>query len=133
MTKSITGAVAQIQTLAGALEGMRAAPSQPPEQLNVFPFALSYIGQCEVVKPSATLTIHIYTIVTEIHVARKDLPRDVAKLDSYPTLFPDAVWEDPTLDGAVDTVMSCQGNITPMVYGGIETLAWAFQTRVKIT
>lgn len=133
MGKSIIAAVAEIQRVVGLLEGMRAAPDAPPEQINVYPFALSYIGQCEVSKSSAHHTIRIFTIVTEIHVARKDLPRDIAKLNAYPTSVPDALWADPTLGETVDTLLSCQGAITPMEYGGVQTLAWVFQTRVKIT
>lgn len=133
MAKSITTAVANIQTIVAALSGMRQAPSQPPDSAGAFPFGVSYIGAVDVTQASLTLRTHIFTIITEIHVARKDLPRDVAKLDPYPTAFPDAVWTTPTLTGAVDTVLSVVGQLIPSAWGGVDTLCWQFNTRVKIT
>lgn len=133
MTKSITTAVANIQTLVAALSGMRSAPAQPPDSAGAFPFGVSYIGAVEVNQASLTQRTHIFTIITEIHVARKDLPRDVAKLDPYPTAFPDAIWDAPTLSGAVDTVLGVVGQLIPSSWGGVDTLCWQFNTRIKIT
>lgn len=133
MTKSITGAVTQVQTLAAALSGVRSAPTKPPESPSAYPFAASYIGAVETTKPSATLTISVYTIVTEIHISRKDLGRDIDTLNAYPTAFTAAIWGDPTLAATVDTVLTCTGLYTPLEWGGIETRAWVFQTRCKIT
>ena len=133
MTKSIAGAVAQVQTLAAALSGVRATPSHPTDSISVYPFAASYIGAVETTKPSATLTISIYTIVTEIHISRKDMQRDITVLNAYPPAFTAAIWGDPTLAATVDTVLTCTGLYTPLEWGGIETRAWVFQTHCKIT
>jgi hypothetical protein len=133
MTKSITDAVENIQALAKALAGIRAAPARPTDATGAWPAVLSYIGAVDVSQQSATHRTRLFTIVTEIHVPRKDLSRDVAKLDPYPTAFPDAVFGDVTLSGAVDTVLSCKGQLLAGEWGGIETLKWAFNTQVKIT
>lgn len=133
MAKSITAAVARIQTIMSGVEDMRAAPTQPPDSPNVFPFAASWIGAVETTQPSATLRIRLFTVVTEIHVARKDMARDVAKINPFATSVPDSIWADTTLDGAVDTILTCNGALAPSSWAGVETLAWQFLTRVKIT
>jgi hypothetical protein len=73
-----------------------------------------------------------YTITTEIHVARKDMARNVEIINAYPELFSAAIWADPTLGANVDTVISCSGQFIPAKYGGIDTLAWVFETVVQI-
>lgn len=133
MTKSAITAVANIQTLVAGLAGMRLAPSMPPDAMSAFPFGISYISAVDARKTTASNKVYLYTIVTEIHVARKDLSRDVDKLDAYPTSFPDAIWADPTLSGAVDTVNQITGKLVPAEWGGVDTLAWHFETEVKIS
>ena len=112
---------------------MRQAPAHPPDSAGAFPFGVSYIGAVNVEQTTLTHRTRIFTVVTEIHVARKDLPRDVAKLDPYPTAFPDLIWDNVTLSGAVDTVQGVVGQLVPGSWGGVDTLAWTFNTKVKIT
>ena len=132
MAHDIVLAVGYIQTLTGALSGIRSAPSAPPEQAAAFPFAASYISAVSVSQQALNSRTHLYTITTEIHVARKDLPRSVATINPYATLFPDAIWDNVTLNGYVDTVLSCAGQLIVSSWAAIETIAWQFQTGVKI-
>lgn len=135
MAGDIVRAVAKVQALAGALDGMRAAPEEPPEQMSVFPFAVSYISGVEISKHPGWFA-YLFTIRTEIHIARKDLPRDVRKINPYATSFPAAIWADVQLsdsDGiTVETVNTLTGSLVASEWGGVETLAWQFDTQVKV-
>lgn len=133
MSKSITDAVSNIQALAAAMTGIRIAPEHPTDAVAAWPAVLSYVGACDVSQSSLTHRTRIFTIVTEIHVPRKDLARDVKRLENYPTDFPDQIFSDPTLDGAVDVVQSCVGQVGPGEWGGVITVKWTFNTKVKIT
>lgn len=137
MAGDIVRAVLKVQALAAALDGMRAAPDYPEEQMNVFPFAVSYLSLVEVERPSATLASpSLYTIHTEIHVARKDAPRDMETITPYAASFPAAIKAAGQLVDAtgatVDAVLSCIGQYLPSDWGGIETRSWQFDTRVKV-
>lgn len=133
MAQSSVLASARIQEIAGALDGIRAAPVEPVEQMNAFPFAVSYparlVGATQL---TANTRRFIYEIRTEIHVARKDLPRDVRTVGPYADSFPAAVWDDSQLNDAVDTVLSITGDLSGSEWGGQETLAWIFTTTVKV-
>ena len=129
---TITGAVTDLQSSVAALAGVRSAPSVAPDQPAAFPFGVSWIGAVESTKASASLRTDIYTIVTEIHVSRRDMKTDLTLLNTYPALFLAAVWADPTLGGTVRTTLSVTGAFAPSEWAGIETRAWHFETRVKI-
>lgn len=139
MAQDINDAVTYLQkTIVDGIAGMRKAPTEIPEQMNVFPFAVSYVsGLSESRQPSKGYQINLWAITTEIHVARKDLPRDYEGLKAFNTLFPAAVWGDYNANGAalggyVDTINGISGGLQPSTWGGTETLAWTFTTTVKV-
>lgn len=135
--QDINDAVTYLQTLAGDIAGMRQAPEDPPEQAS-FPFCVSFVsGLISSVQPSFGSQINLYEITTEIHVARKDLPRDYAGIKGFAVSFPAAVWGDynknqKALNGAVSTINTIAGSLQPSQWGGAETLAWVFKTQVKV-
>ena len=130
---TVAAAVTFIQAGVSALAGMRNAPATVPDSTAVFPFAVSYISACDVEQRSIGNRKHEYTITTEIHVARKDLPRDMTVVSTYPPLFTDFIFTDVRLGGAVSTVIgSVTGTLVPSQWGGVETLAWVFLTKVKV-
>lgn len=137
MTQDINAAVTYLQTIAAGISGMRQAPAEPTEQAQ-FPFAVSYVAAlASSVQPSFGHQINLYEIATEIHVARKDLPRDYASIKSYANDFPAAVWGDlntngAALDGCVSTINRISGSLQPSTWGGIDTLAWTFRIEVKV-
>lgn len=134
----INAAVTYLQTIAGAIDGMRQAPEAPTEQA-FFPFVVSYVsGLTNSIQPSAGHQRNDYEISTEIHVARKDLPRDYASISAFAVSFPAAVWGDlnangRALGGHVDTINGLSGSLQPSTWGGVDTLAWTFRLQVKVT
>ena len=61
------------------LTGMRGAPDEAPESINAFPFCVAWVesGDCWTDIPGAMIILA--NIRLELHVARKDLPRDIAR------------------------------------------------------
>ena len=137
MAQDINDAVTYLQTLAAGIDGMRQAPVEPTEQAS-FPFAVSFVSMLiSSTQPSAGAQINLYEITTEIHVARKDLPRDYAGLKPFAVLFSATVWGDynanrQALGGFVSTINGISGSLQPSHWGGADTLAWIFKTQVKV-
>lgn len=132
MTTAIETAVAAVQAKAAALSGIRQAPSQPTDSAGAYPFAITWAAAGSFEQQSLTSRTGLHTIATEIHVARKDLARDLALALPYVQTFPDAILDDPTLGAAVDTVLSVTYIGQPSNWGGVDTWCYHFETRVKI-
>lgn len=125
----------QIQTQVRAVTGIRKAPDEPPEQLNYFPFAVCYARTGELRIGPPDLLHGVHEIWLEIHVARKDLARDVTAVMPYGDSVPDAIF-GAYADGTF-TTMDAMGNIAysfgPMAWGGVDTIGWRFRLQgVKV-
>jgi hypothetical protein len=137
MTQDINAAVTYLQTICAGIAGMRQAPAAPTEQ-GQFPFAVSYVsGLNSSTQRSHGSQTNLYEITTEIHVARKDLPRDYASISAFAVLFPSALWGDlnsnsRALGGHVSTINDLSGSLQPSNWGGVDTLAWTFRIGVKV-
>ena len=96
----------QDQMLAGTTglpQGIRSAPDYPPETLNVFPAVLTYEGPGVWKADSAASFTTLYSIVIDLHVARKDMARDLTTLRGLLTTIPMVIVNNPTLGGNVQT------------------------------
>ena len=130
---TVSGAVARIQTIAAAVSGVNVAPSLPPEQIAQFPVAVSYVSECTVAARYSGAHAHSqWIITTEIHVSRKDLPRDYDLLDDIGAAFAVAVAAEPDLTGTVSAMIETRGTLGPSQWAGQDTLAWVFKTLCDI-
>ena len=97
-------AIAQLQTTLGALTGIRNAPEYPPDNASAFPFIIAYAGPGGFTAGEpAGMMKYLGSIVIDLHLARKDLPRDVEKAMAYHDSIPDAILGDTTLGGTIST------------------------------
>lgn len=129
---TLPDAIARIQVLVRALGGIRGAPNEPPEKLNRFPFAVAFAGRGTWAGGSpAGEKRGLHTIIVELHVARKDLPRDVAAAMGYTESIPNTILNDPTLNGNVDAVNEIRYTFGPLGWGTAETLGFQFEIDVK--
>lgn len=127
-------AIANLQTIIGAIPGIRQAPDTAPEKITQFPFAVAYPESGSIDLRSGGWYKGLHTIVLELHVARKDLPRDIATAMPFIESIPAALDANPTLNGSVDTIVS------PVNYqfqelgweGDVITLGFRFNIQVKI-
>lgn len=133
--KSITEAIKDIQNTISGIAGIRSAPEYPPEDATAFPFVVAYAGSGEfrTGEPAGMLK-YLGSIIVDLHVARKDLPRDAERAMTYHESIPSDILKDTTLGGNISTCgpVSCSGLIA-MNYGGQDTLGLRFTVQnVKI-
>jgi hypothetical protein len=132
MPYTLSGAVTRLQAIAGALDGIKAAPDAPTESSRVFPFAISYPRAVNATPVTGGITRRLNTLVTEIHCARVLLPVAVPQATAYGDAFPAAVWDDPTLAGNCNHVNAVRGEFVTFEYAGVTTIGWSFEIDVKM-
>ena len=126
-------AIDAIQDDLGALTGIRGAPDEPPEKITVFPFIVVYAssGEWRSDVPGNKIGLHVITI--EIHVARKDLPRDVEKAMAYSESIPNAMLKAVATVGGdkfastISTFSRITYTFGPMDWGDLKTLGFRFR------
>lgn len=89
---TLQDAIVQIQALVSGISGIRGAPDEPPDQISHYPFAVCFpeSGVYEAGVPAGCMQ-GLHDIVVELHVARKDLPRDYRKAIAYAKSIPNAI------------------------------------------
>lgn len=98
-------AIDQIQDIIGAMSDIRAAPDEPPERMNRYPFAVCYAGDgVYALAPPDTMT-GLHNIILELHVARKNLPRDVSTAMGFAKSIPNAIFKGWT-DGNISAIQT---------------------------
>ena len=135
MTQSLSGALARVQVLVGALSGIRRAPTDPPASMNVFPFSIAYVGAGEWTEYSNGGKQFLGDLMLELHVAFKDLPRNVAELMTYAESIPNAILGDGSnLNSTVSSVNGIRfDGLRVVAYAqGLETLAMVWAIHVKM-
>lgn len=130
--------VSRLQALAATVTGINTAPDALPDQLALFPAAVSYLESFEEDAGLVGSDNVIYTAVTELHVARKDLPRDYAVLDGMAALFVTAVRTDSrsntagTLGVIASAIGNASGTLAASSWAAQDTLAWTIRVPFKI-
>lgn len=133
-TQSLQAAIAQLQTYALTLAGVKTAPAYAPDGVGPFPFVVSYPGEGEWTPEDASGKRNLHRIKTEIHVARAgDLPKALEAVIPYNELFGNKICANPTLAGTVATVVfPITYTFGPMAWGGVQTIGYRFTIPIKI-
>jgi hypothetical protein len=125
---TLQAVVKAIQSEVGALSGIRAAPEYMPEAPNVFPFAQAFVESGSYIQRQGTM-VGTHSVVVAVHVARKDLPRDIEKAMEYAKSVPNAII-DAMRKSNLGSTVSHFGNITytfgPLQWGDVGTLGFRF-------
>ena len=108
MANELDNALVQIQTyMRLAALGLRGAPDRPPEQVNVFPFVITRAGSGTWQIGADGTKLGLHNLIIELHVARNDLPRDLATVnpycDSIPNLLIDKLLHDNKWNHTIST------------------------------
>ena len=132
MTFEILDAADNIQAKALALSGIKEAPTAPPSSINQFPFVVTYAAGSEFLGQAGWLR-DIGRVVTEIHLANVNLKVDYRTAVPYGRLLAKAIWNDPTLGGNCDTVISCIGTFGFLTWDGQQNvhIGWRIETTFK--
>jgi hypothetical protein len=118
----------QVQDAVGALSGIRGAPDEPPEAINVYPFAVAFAGTGDYEQQKGKMRGN-HNVIVELHVARKDLARDVAAAMAYAKSIPNAIYaaqEDGSL-AASSYIGRISYTFGPMAWAGVPTLGFRFE------
>lgn len=133
MSTALEAAIAAIQAKVKTLEPfIRNTPDQPPENTSVYPFGVTYIRRVNYTKQTGTLTTGLHTAAVEIHVARKDLPRDIASAMPYGETLQAALWSETTLGGKIAHINAIRGTFGAMKWADQDTLGWDFEIDFKM-
>lgn len=129
---SLASARAGLVAALDTLDGLR-VEQHPPAGINDFPVAVVYPYEGEIAVVSGGLGRSIHTLQAIIYHARRNLPKEVAAVEGWPDLVLGVLYDDPTLGGAVDTVVWPMRYRVGMVrYGADEYLGVTFDIPVKI-
>lgn len=125
-------AIARIQTIARGLAGIQEAPEYPPESANQFPFALTYYREGNTAFEMGWRK-GLHTVFCELHVSRQVLPAAIRTAMPYLDLMLDALQNDPTLNGTVDTIVSpVTHTFGRLEFGGQENIGWRLAVTFKL-
>jgi hypothetical protein len=113
-----------LQTALGGITGIKSAPSYPTEQAPDFPFVVAYPGGGKsAVEPAGSFTA-LHAVLVEFHVARKNLPSDVAtSLGLFEALL--EMLHQTLGDNAV-AHKEVKWEFSEMVWGDVQTLGYRF-------
>lgn len=139
---TLQDAIAQVQTYMLAI-GVRGAPATPPEQPNVFPFAICQPASGLWHGNDATGKTGLHTIWLDVHVARRDLSHDVLALWPFIETVPNKLIKearDSLWAGTISALLSSSAE--PIRYqsmtfqwdqaGMVKTIGLRFSVTVKM-
>ena len=120
-----------------ATAGANEYPDDPVEANVAWPFSVCYPATGRITAESSGIDKALHTLWMDVHVNRQDLPTDVQTMLSFMEAFLPLLVDDPTLGGAVQTIlMGEEAPITyqfgEMEYAGVKTVGFRFTITVKI-
>lgn len=119
--------IAIITDISG-ITGIKTAPTEPPKQVDAFPFAVALPGEGRAHPgPAGSFTV-LTNIDVELHVALIDLPTDY---DLIVPLFEPII---NSMHSVMDDNETARGDVTwtPLIemrWGNIVTIGWRFTLR----
>lgn len=128
MTTALESAVEAVMAVVAQVDGVRSAPTEPPEQASVFPFVVGWPGEGTFSPGPMPSMTGLHTIVLELHVNRQSLSFDMARIKPLITAIPLAIYA-ALLAGTLtssQTFASIRYNLAVMEYAGIKTLGYRF-------
>ena len=136
---SLETAIVNLQNDLKTIPGMQAAPYEPPDNMQFYPFCVAYpsTATATIGAPAGQYRI-IYEIVIEIHVARKDLARDYQKTAGHLEDVMSKLLANPTLGGEGTMVTEFEDRISAqwgeMIWGENQptTIGWQIRVPFKI-
>jgi hypothetical protein len=130
---SLVAAIADLQTKALSISGIKAAPDTIPESANVFPFAISYprLGRFEF--QSAGFGFAYHTIYTEIHVNRTMIGAAVTQATPFIEAFYAKLLADPKLSNSVSEVQAIRHTFGQLAWANVQTIGTRFEIDVKVS
>lgn len=117
------------------LGDIRRVPDEPPENNDQFPFAVVYPLTGSYEMPTRGLMKGLHSINIELHVARKDLPRDYRQVMKLIDQIPNKLMKKQIDAGLsnMDTFGITEYTFGPLSWAGVDTLGVTYTvTDVKV-
>ena len=132
MAVTLQAAIDEIRAdLVAALTTVRAAPEDPPEQVNVFPFMTVHAGTGAWEEGPAGTKKGLHSVVVELHVARTaGLARAVSEALGFAESVPNTIFKGRNADrfnGTIDTFDRITYTFGPLSWAGVDTFGWVFR------
>jgi hypothetical protein len=129
----------EIQADLRTISGIRAAPDEAPEQINLFPFVVAYPGAGRWYSDVPGSKILLASVIVELHVARKDLSRDIVAAMTYAESVPNkllyavAHTSGDRFNNTVSTLGEINYTFGPLGWGGMDTFGFRWTiTGIKL-
>ena len=129
---TLSTAIAWIQGEVAEYRGMRAAPAQPPEGANQFPFSVCYNRNGELANQRSGFADELETIILEVHVSRALLSEAVTRALTYHALVLATLIGAPTLGDTVATQNGVRWTFGELGWGGVVTIGYRYEIDVKM-
>lgn len=134
----IDNAIARIQDIAQACTTVtiKSAPDYPIENADPFPMSIVFVSNISTMATNASTVTMFPVLSMEIHFSRVNLKDTYQKLNEIMIEFPRRIAGDPTLGGAVDTVIMSgderlEGTVTPFDWGKVQSEMLKFNIKFK--
>lgn len=131
MTNTLETAILQVAKYLSVLEGMRKIGERPPETINDFPAFVCYASAGVWEFGAAQDKKGLHTIAIEIHVARKDLPKDIQAAMRWSDVVPNLLFYkllyDNKWNGTIDTFKRITYTFGGLGWGDAATLGFRFR------
>jgi hypothetical protein len=136
---SVRTALDAIVSVVSAVSGIRQTPTNPTETANVYPFAVCYVMDGQLVNGAMGTRKFLVNIAIELLTARKDLGRDMALITPYIDSISAALLAEVSDSGdRFGGTISAFGDISfellsDVPYAGVQMIGYRFtMTNVKI-
>jgi len=135
----LLAAIQRVQTLVGAISGIKQAPDYPSNKIEQFPMIIAYPGPGTWDVPFNGLARNLGQIIIDLHAGPQDkgIREAVQTMLDYFEEVPKAILDDWNLGGNVETLvtgeesaLSYDGLMT-MKYGSIPTYGLRWRLRYK--
>jgi hypothetical protein len=130
----IDDAISRLQTLALTCADpvIKAAPNYPVSDASVLPLAIAYIASGTGGADDITTARLLLTINVDVHFNRQTIKDAYTKIDKFIPDYLKRLSGDPTLNGAVDTIVfPVPFSVTPAQWDQVTTQMVSFQITAK--
>lgn len=126
---ALVNAITYLQSQFKLIEGIRTAPDRPKESFSAFPFIVSFPVSGRFTRAGHFLS-STHTIAVELHVARKDLQRDISKALSLHQPIIEAIHAKKRLDNNVDTLGTASYDFGFLRWGKLQNVGYTYRFEV---
>lgn len=130
----IDNALARLQTIAKACTSVviRLAPDHPISDASMLPLSIAHLVEGSGQADTATDVRLLVTANVDVHFSRQSMKDVYQKIDAFAVEYLRRLSGDPTLGGAVDTIIfPVTFSVSPAVWDSVETQMLSFVVQFK--